>query len=79
MQTPVSAPPRLTLFCDGWYGRREDAEECLAECVELGATALGIVESPFGSWGILYAAPRVLFEGHRLDARNALWAPLRPR
>ena len=68
----------MEIFFDGWYYDREDAVRALEFCVTQGGTSVGIVDSDKGSWGLLYVAPRVLFENHRLDdATNALWSALR--
>lgn len=69
----------MKLYADGWYAQKQDAERVLAACVSLGATAVGIVESEGGTWGILYWAPRELFSNHTIDGSNAMAVPLRDR
>ena len=65
------------LFFDGWYAYKEDARACLGGCVNMGATAVGLVESENGTYGILYFSPRVLFDNHKIDQENAILAALR--
>lgn len=67
----------MNLYADGWYAHKSDAEAVLAHCAELGATPIGVVESQWNTWGILYWARRELFENHRIDRENAIMAPLR--
>lgn len=63
----------MKLYGDGWYALREDAEEALAYCVAHGAKPVGIVESKWETWGILYYSPSVLFDNHQIDKDSAFW------
>ena len=65
-------------YFDGWYARREDAEDSLDLCISLGAMSVGIVESRWDTYGIAYFSTKVLFTNHRVDdGTNAIFAALR--
>jgi hypothetical protein len=73
----------MRLYADGWYLQREMAEDSLELIAELGGTPLALLEYPEKwhgcGWGIVYCAEQCLFENHRLDWSNALFAELRRR
>ena len=64
----------MRLYGDGWYARREDAEAALDLNEALGGYPVGLVESQFETWGILYWSRKELFPNHRLDSKSALLA-----
>ena len=68
---------RVRLYFDGWYMEWGAARACLDQCVVLGGVEIGIVESPWGTWGIVYWCDRELFANHTIDGHNAAAAVLR--
>ena len=64
----------MLLYGDGWYMERENAEEALDLCEAFGGYPVGLVESQFGTWGILYWSNKEYFPNHRLDSKSALLA-----
>lgn len=78
--TTESDTGRHQFYFDGWYMDRADAEDCLEQCVRMGATPVGLVENWWDSWGIAYFSERVLFSNHSVrNGHNAIFAPLRKR
>jgi hypothetical protein len=67
----------MQLYFDGWYAYEEDARGCLDMVEDMGAYPVGLVESGFSNWGILYWSSTTLFANHVLDADNAIASVLR--
>ena len=61
----------MKLYGDGWYADRQDAVDCLAFVEARGARPVGIIESRFGSWGLLYWSSNELFPNHAVDSSHS--------
>lgn len=62
----------MEIMGDGWYRLKGDAKEALERAEDRGGMPIGLVETKYGSWGLLYwGEPKDHPDSHTMNDRSA--------